>query len=220
MEAAEFLEKIEFYDFLKEEEKKLVSENVYLKEYTAGEMIHSCTGSCLGMIYVIKGSIRTSIVSKEGRELTLFKLSPGDTCVISAACVLHEIRLESYMEAETDTTVLILKSKALAGIIPNNAEVRSYCYEIATRRFASALFVLQEIILLRFDRRLAKYLLDIAAKSPDSKLRITQETIAKDVNSAREVVARMLKQFEIEGFVELGRGWIKIVDKEGLASIS
>lgn len=220
MKATDYINKIDFIDILTDEEKELVSQNVYIKKYEKNELIHSCTGACLGMIYVIEGSVRTSIISDEGRELTLFKLEPGDTCVISAACVLHEIRLESYMEAETETTVLVLSSKALSRIIPNNAEVRAYCYEIATRRFASALFVLQEIILMRFDRRLAKYLLEQSQKAKTNTIKITQENIAKDVNSAREVVARMLKQFELEELVEVKRGAIVIKDAEGLRDIS
>lgn len=219
MNATDYVDKIEFYELLSEDEKKLVRDNVYIKEYEKNETVHSCTGACLGMIYVIRGSIRTSIISEEGRELTLFKIGQGDTCVISAACVLHEIRLESFMRAETDTTVLVLSSKALVRLVAEDLAVKSYCYEIATRRFSAALFVLQEMILLRFDQRLAKYLIGLAEKTNSRKLRITQEAIAADVNSAREVVTRMLKQFELEGLVKLSRGIVELTDVEGLRVI-
>lgn len=219
MNTSDYLDKIEFFDMLSDDEKQLVSDNVYIKSFCKNEMIHSCTGACLGMVFVISGSIRTGIVSEEGRELTLFKLKEGDTCVISAACVLHEIRLQAYMIAAKDTTVLVLKSKTLAGLVASNLAVKSYCYEIATRRFSAALFVLQEIILLRFDQRLAKYLVEECEKTNSNKLKITQEVIATDVNSAREVVARMLKQFELEELVTLRRGCIEIKDMEGLKNL-
>lgn len=219
MNALDYVDKIEFFGLLSEEEKQLVKDNVFIKEYDKGEMIHSCTGACLGMVFVIDGSIRTSIISEEGRELTLFKIGVGETCVISAACVLHEIRLESYMMAEKKTTLLVLKSVALAKLVEKNLAVKSYCYEIATKRFSAALFVLQEIILLRFDQRLAKYLLNLSKNRNTQSLKITQETIATEVNSAREVVARMLKQFELEGLVELKRGVIEIKDSEGLKAL-
>lgn len=216
MNVLDYVEKIEFYSMLSDAEKQVVRENVFLKEYQKGEMIHSCTGACLGMVYVISGCIRATIVSQEGRELTLYKIGEGETCVISAACVLHEIRLESSMIAKEDTTVMVLSSKALMMLTKQNLAVKSYCYEIATRRFSAALFVLQEIILLRFDQRLAKYLVQEAEKSDGPKLHLTQEAIAADVNSAREVVARMLKQFEMEGLVKLGRGTIEITNLEDL----
>lgn len=219
MVASEYVKKIDFYGLLSEAEQQLVRDNVYIREYGKGEMVHSCTGACLGMIFVIKGSIRTSLISQEGRELTLFRIGEGDTCVISAACVLHEIRLESSMTAAEATTVLVLSSKALAQLVEKNLAVKSYCYEIAVKRFSTALFVLQEIILLRFDQRLAKYLLSAGEKAGTPKLKITQEAIASEVNSAREVVARMLKQFELEGFVELKRGCIEIKDVNGLRNL-
>lgn len=219
MNAGDFTQKIAFYEMLSEEEKKLVRENVLIKEYRKNELVHSCTGACLGMIYVIEGCIRTSIVSEEGRELTLFKVGAGDTCVMSAACVLHEIRLGSAMTASENTTVLVLNAGALAKLVSGNVAVKSYCYEIATKRFASALFVLQDIILLRFDQRLAKYLVALYEQTGDLTLHVTQEAVASDVNSAREVVTRMLKQFEMEGLVKLERGSIAITDLDGMKKI-
>lgn len=213
------IEQTDFYKLLSDEEKKLVKENIYYKEYGKHEIVHSCTGVCLGMLFVISGSIRTSIISEEGRELTLFKLGANDTCVFSAACVLHEIRLESSMAAERDTSAIVLDSKTLAKIVSQNIAVKSYCYEIAAKRFSAALFVLQEIILLRFDQRLARYLTDAAKQSNDKVLHITQEAIASDVNSAREVVARMLKQFETDGLVKLGRGSIELIDMDGIRQL-
>lgn len=219
MEAAEYSNKISFYNSLSEQEQKLVNSNVAVKEYKKGEMIHSCSGACLGLIYVISGNIRVSVFSEEGRELTLFKIGPGETCVFSAACVLHEIRLDSSMTAACDTTVLVLNSRTLASLVSNNTQVKCYCYEIALQRFSEALFVLQEIILLGFDKRLAKYLLEESKKAQSLTLKTTQEVIATDVSSAREVVARMLKQFELEGLVELKRGSIEIKDADGLQKI-
>ncbi|MCR4704432.1 MAG: Crp/Fnr family transcriptional regulator [Lachnospiraceae bacterium] len=217
MDVRTYAEKISFYNKLTKEEQNTVLENVSLKTYKKGEMIHSCTGSCLGLIYVIEGDIRVSIISEEGREITLYRLSKGDTCVISAACVLHEIRFESGMTATSDTTLLILNSKALARLMASNPEVKSYSYEIATRRFSAALFVLQEIIFARMDTRLARFLLEQADDA--GEIRMTQEKIAESINSAREVVARMLRQFVIDDLVELKRGLIVIKDEEGLEDL-
>ncbi len=217
MDVRTYAGKISFYDKLTKEEQNTVMENVSLKTYKKGEMIHSCTGSCLGLIYVIEGDIRVSIISEEGREITLYRLSKGDTCVISAACVLHEIRFESGMTATSDTTLLILNSKALAKLMASNPEVKSYSYEIATRRFSAALFVLQEIIFARMDTRLARFLLEQADDA--GEIRMTQEKIAESINSAREVVARMLRQFVIDDLVELKRGLIVIKDEEGLEDL-
>ena len=123
------------------------------------------------------------------------------------------------MTASEDTTVMILNSKTLAKLVENNINVRCYSYEVATKRFSAALFVLQEVILTGFDVRLARYLLEEYKRTGTVELKMTQESIATEVNSAREVVARMLRQFVLEDLVELKRGTIIIRDPEGLSDI-
>ena len=219
MRTEDYTTKIAFYDSLSDDEKKLFAENVSIKTFSKDEIIHSHNGACIGLIYIISGGIRVGIYSEEGRWLTLYKLSAGDTCVVSAACVLHEIRFESAMTASEDTTVMILNSKTLAKLVENNINVRCYSYEVATKRFSAALFVLQEVILTGFDVRLARYLLEEYKRTGNVELRMTQESIATEVNSAREVVARMLRQFVLEDLVELKRGTIIIRDPKGLSDI-
>ena len=219
MRTEDYTTKIAFYDKLSDDEKKLFAENVSIKTFSKDEIIHSHNGACIGLIYIISGGIRVGIYSEEGRWLTLYKLSAGDTCVVSAACVLHEIRFESAMTASEDTTVMILNSKTLAKLVENNINVRCYSYEVATKRFSAALFVLQEVILTGFDVRLARYLLEEYKRTGTVELKMTQESIATEVNSAREVVARMLRQFVLEDLVELKRGTIIIRDPEGLSDI-
>ena len=219
MNKEDYISDIAFYDTLSDEEKQLFSDNVSIRSYSKDEVIHSHNGSCIGLIYIISGGIRVGIYSEEGRWLTLYKLSAKDTCVVSAACVLHEIRFESAMTASEDTTVMILNSRALAKLVESNINVRCYSYEVATKRFSAALFVLQEIILTGFDKRLARYLLEEYKRTDSAELKMTQESIATEVNSAREVVARMLRQFVLDDLVELKRGTIIIRDPEGLSDI-
>ncbi len=214
MSPKDYVNRISFYDKLTKEEQALLADNVTVKTYRTGEIIHSCTGACLGLIYVIEGDIRVSIISEEGREITLYRLQKDDTCVISAACVLHEITLETAMTATNDVTLLILNAKALGSLLKSNLAVRCYSYEIATKRFSAALFVLQEIIFARLDTRLARFLLEEAGDGDE--VHMTQEKIAEGINSAREVVARMLRQFTLDDLVEIRRGCIVLKDKEGL----
>ena len=89
MRTEDYTTKIAFYDSLSDDEKKLFAENVSIKTFSKDEIIHSHNGACIGLIYIISGGIRVGIYSEEGRWLTLYKLSAGDTCVVSAACVLH-----------------------------------------------------------------------------------------------------------------------------------
>ncbi len=213
-------DRIEFYDRLTDDEKFLVNDNVTARSYSKGEVIHSHNGSCIGLIYIIEGGIRVGIYSEEGRFITLYKLGQGDTCVVSAACVLHEIKFESAMIATDDTKVMILNARTLSKLVEDNIYVRSYSYEIATRRFSTALFVLQEIIMTGFDVRLARYLIEESKRCGSTELHMTQESIATEVNSAREVVARMLRQFVLDDMVKISRGTIILTDTDALSSLA
>ena len=91
-----------------------------------------------------------------------------------------------------------------------NIHVRCFMYELATRRFSAVMFSLQQVLFARFDRRLASFLLSEAERTGSRELHLTHEEIARQVSSAREVVARMLKRFASDGLVSLRRGVIRI----------
>ena len=84
---------------------------------------------------------------------------------------------------------------------------------MATERFSNVMWAMQQILFMSFDRRLAIFLLDEAAAFLSQEIKMTHEQIARLMGSAREVVTRMLKYFSSEGYVELSRGTVKILDK-------
>lgn len=92
-------------------------------------------------------------------------------------------------------------------------------YELATERFSSVMWVMQQILFYGFDRRLATFLLNEYRRTGATSIRMTQEQIAQNVNSAREVVARMLKQFASDGLIENRRGVIVLKDIGGLENL-
>jgi PhzF family phenazine biosynthesis protein len=110
--------------------------------------------------------------------------------------------------------------EAVAALTEENVHVRCFAYELAASRFSDVTAVLQEIIFAPFDQRLASFLLREAEASPDGQIRMTQGEMAARVNSAREVVARMLKRFDEEGLIEYGRGRIVLRDRERLEKLS
>ena len=168
------------------------------------------------MIYVAKGSVRVFITSKEGREVTLFHIFEGDSCILSASCVIGEISLDVQLTAEEDTEILAVPAGTFSSLMDSNIHVKSFAYELSTRRFSTVVWVMQQILFDRFDERLARLLIGIYEKTGDEKIKMTQEDMAKEVNSAREVVARMLRQFADDGWVEINRGQITLTDIDAL----
>lgn len=216
----DYLNKLQFWNKLTSTEQEELSRNSIIKEYKKGTIIHSENNECLGMMIIIQGGIRTCIVSEEGREITLFKLSEGDVCVLSADCVIKQITFDTLMIAEKDCKVILINVSYFNELINQNIYARSYTYELIAEKFSNVMWVMKEILFDKFDKRLALFLINEAQKNNNLKIKITQEQIAKDLNTAREVVSRMLKRFELDKIIEIQRGGVKILDLESLEKLS
>lgn len=215
-----YLSKLEFWNKLKVQEQEELIKNSVIKEYKKGSIIHSENNECLGMMIITQGQIRTCIVSEEGREITLFKLSKNDVCVLSADCVIKQITFDTLMIAETDCKILLINVSYFNQLINQNIYARCYTYELISEKFSNVMWVMKEILFDKFDKRLASYLIKQTQKNNNLKIKVTQEQIAKDLNTAREVVSRMLKRFELEKMIEIQRGGVRILDLEKLKELS
>lgn len=209
-----------FWDKLTENEKVLLQSNIITKKYKQGESIHNGDNDCIGIFSVKCGSLRTYILSDEGKEITLYRLYKGDVCILSAPCVLRDITFDVHITAEENCEILLINSIVFSQLLKQNIYVENYAYKIATDRFSEVMWAMQQILFMSFDKRLAIFLMDETAKTGSDIINLTHEQIAKYIGSAREVVTRMLKNFSNEGIVELSRGNIRIIDKNKLRSLT
>lgn len=208
-----------FWNGLTENEKSVAMQGTIMRTYEKGMEIHGGTDACLGLVAVQKGSIRVYMTSPEGREVTLFHLPAGEYCVFSAACVISEIDLDVQMSAEETVQLTAVHAGTVAKLMDSNLSFRCSVYELATHRYAEVVWVMQQILFDHFDVRMARLLLSTAQQTGSRTIRMTQEEMAKEVNSAREVVARMLRQFAEEGWIELKRGRVILKDEEALKNL-
>ena len=196
-----------------------VQRNMLTVSYQKGQLIHHHDGNCLGLFHVVSGQVSVSMLSDEGREITLFRLNAGDDCVLSAACVIHQLTFDVHVEAETDAVINILPAHILSALMEENVAVESYAYKLAAEHFSDAMWSLQQILFFSVDRRIASFLWEESARVKSATLTFTHEQIARLTGSAREVVSRTLNRFSREGLVTLGRGCITIQNKEKLKSL-
>ncbi|MGI5985743.1 MAG: Crp/Fnr family transcriptional regulator [Clostridiales bacterium] len=213
-------ENLPFWDKLSEEQKEQLLDHTSLTVYDKGQNIHGNTGNCTGAIFVKSGILRTYMLSEEGKEITLYRLYPGDICMLSASCVLQTITFDVFVDAEVKSEVYITSSGIFAQLTEDNIYVENFALKTATARFSDVMWAMQQILFMSFDRRLAVFLLDELAKSGGDTIKLTQEQIAKYMGSAREVVSRMLKYFSTEKLVEVSRGGVKVLDKARLREIA
>ena len=213
------LERLPFWKLLTDSEKELVRQNAVIRLYKKGTPVYSSERECLGMLFVMQGEMRTYLLSEEGREVTLFRIYPNDLCVLSASCVISQISFDTQMSAQKDTEALIIPPNIVLLLKEKNLSVRCFLYELATKRFSDVMWAMQQILFKRLDQRLALFLMQESQRLGTDTIHMTHEQIAQQISSAREAVARMLKQFSEDGLVELKRGAIRLLDQKGLKAL-
>ena len=209
-----------FWDKLTDLQKELLISSANTSHYKKGNPVHCGDSDCIGILIIKSGTVRTYILSDEGREVTLFRLDDGDVCILSASCILKTITFDVYVDAETDCDIIQISSSVFAKLSTENIHAELFSYKLATERFSDVMWAMQQILFMSFDKRLASFLIDEIAKNGSSTINMTHEQIAKYMGSAREVVSRMLKYFAREGIVSLSRGGIKVLGKDKLRSLT
>lgn len=208
-----------FWQHLNQNEKNILINNASIIEYQSGQLIHHGKNDCVGILIIVSGKLRTYMISNEGKEITLFYLQPHNVCVLSAACILDSIDFEVLVEAKTTCQIIQISSAAFLQLSKQNIYVELFSYKLATERFSDVMWAMQQLLFMSFDQRLAAYLIETSDRTNSLDIKITHEQIAQDLNSAREVVSRMLKHFAKEGYVHLSRGKIHLINKQALASL-
>lgn len=215
-----FSQHFSFWEHLSEPQQQSLCQNAKSSSFSKGDTIHSPDEECIGILLVKTGQLRVYMLSEDGRDITLYRLFPGDVCILSASCVLESITFDVFIDAEENTDVLQISSAAFRRLADENIYVKCFGYQLATDRFSDVMWAMQQILFMSADRRLAIFLLDEMTKTGNNEIRLTHEQIARYMGSAREVVSRMLKYFAQEGMVSLFRGGLKIIDKEKLKSLA
>ncbi len=213
----EFSEYFPVWNRLSPEQQKTVADSVVRKEVPKGSTVHEGGAECTGLLIVGEGQLRAFVLSKDGREITLYRLLERDICLFSASCVIRSARVEISVEAETDSVLWVIPAEVYRRLAEQSAALANFTNELMASRFSEVMWLMEQILWESMDRRLAAYLTEQAALCGSNTLNITHEQIARDLGTAREVVTRMLRYFKSEGTVSLSRGSIRIENPHALA---
>ncbi len=207
-----------FWDAISDADKDDICVNSYAVTYPMGKNIHD-GNECSGVIIVRSGSLRLYMMSEAGRDITLYRLHKGDMCMLSASCVLDAITFDVFIDAEEDSECYVISGPVFAAVAERNPCIKIFALETAVSRFSDVMWVMQQILFMSVDKRLAIFLLDESARTGSDIIALTHGQIARYMGSAREVVSRMLKYFTNEGIVEVSRKGVKILDKKRLRKL-
>lgn len=204
---------------LTEEQKQLLNDKVYVKDVKKGTVLHRGDEDCDGLYIVRTGQLRAYIISDQGKELTLYRLFEMDICLFSASCILSNIQFEIIVEAEKDTSILIIPVRVYQKLMETNNAVANYTNHLMASRFTDVMWLIDQVLFKSMATRLASFLLYESNIEESDDLNITHEKIANHIGTAREVVTRMLKYFQQEELIEMARGSIIITDRKKLAEL-
>ncbi|MCI9083094.1 MAG: Crp/Fnr family transcriptional regulator [Lachnospiraceae bacterium] len=219
MFASAYKEIFPFWEKISETDREYICQNSYVFTYSKGENIHDGS-ECSGVILVRSGSLRLSMMSDEGKDITLYRLHKGDLCMLSASCVLDAITFDVFVDVEEESECFVISGAAFAAVSERNPDIRIFALETAVSRFSDVMWVMQQILFMSMDKRLAIFLSDESARTGSDTIPLTHGQIARYMGSAREVVSRMLKYFANEGIVEVSRGGVTILDKKRLRKLA
>lgn len=160
---------------------------------------------------MIDGSVRVQKLAENGREIVLYRVEEGQSCILTTACLLGGGAYQAEAITETPVKAVVMPNKTFHIMIDRSRPFREFVFGSYMQRITDLLMLIEAITFGRIDARLAAHLL----KDSDANgvMLVTHQELARDLGSAREVVSRMLKEFERQGMVELGRGRITLLNR-------
>lgn len=171
---------------------------------------------CSAYLIVLEGAVRVQMLATTGREILLYRVLPGESCVLTTACLLGNEAYPAEGLTETETLAVAVPIERFKQLLATTSQFRDHVFAGFGRRIADILARMEDAVFHRIDLRLARLLL---ARGEDTAVTATHQDIATELGTAREVVSRQLKAFEKDGLVRLGRGSIEIVNRRRLREI-
>jgi CRP/FNR family transcriptional regulator len=157
------------------------------------------------------------LTSESGREVTLYRIGPGGSCILTTSCLLSNENYPAEAIAESDIEAMAIPVSSFQSTLEESQWFRRFVFDGFSTRLTSVIQKIEQIAFTAIDVRLAGVLLELDRKGVE---KITHQDIAVELGTAREVVSRHLKRFESEGWVRLGRGQVSLVDRPRIEAMA
>ena len=182
-----------------------------MMQLPAGTVMFDENQPCQGFPLLLSGNIRVIKAALNGRELQLYRVMPGESCILTSSCLLGNTRYHARGIAEQALEVVMLPAAAFHALLGRQEAFRSYVFHLFSDRLTDLMQLVSAVAFQKLDQRLANLLIN----KPDP-IRATHQALADELGSAREIVSRLLKGFAEQGWVRLGREQIDITDAAAL----
>lgn len=183
----------------------------------AGTTVFAPGQPAQNLLLLLSGAVRVQQRSESGREVFLYRVQAGESCVLTTACMLADADYSAEGLAETDIEAVAIPRAVFDDLAGQSAAFRSFVFQTYARRISDLFGLIDVIVFQRMDVRLATRLLDLAR---DGLVQATHQALAAELGSAREVISRLLGEFQRRGWITQARGEVRILDGDALTRLS
>jgi CRP/FNR family transcriptional regulator len=209
---------LEQYPALRElpaEEFERVLADGSVRNVPAGTVMFDEAQPCQGFPFVLDGAIGVSKLSDGGREIQLYRVEAGESCILTSTCLLGSIDYDARGVALTDSSLFVLPRPTFERLLRSSDTFRRYVFRLFAERISDLMQTVEAVAFRRLDQRLASLLLE---RGPT--VRATHQQLADELGSVREIVSRIVSSFAERGLVKTGREQITILDPAGLRRVT
>ena len=178
---------------------------------SAGTVVFDENQLCQGFPLLLSGNIRVIKTAPNGRELQLYRVMPGESCILTSSCLLGNTCYHARGVAEQSLEMVLLPATAFHNLLGKQEAFRSYVFHLFSDRLTDLMQLVSAVAFQKLDQRLANLLIN-----KPNPVHATHQALADELGSAREIVSRLLKGFAEQGWVKLGREQIDITDATAL----
>ncbi len=184
----------------------------------AHQQVFSQGQACQHYIVLTAGHVKVFARSDDGRELVLYRIQPGEVCILTTACLMGNSHYSAEAITESAVTARVIPQRDFNQLLTTSAAFREFVFHNFSQRMTDLMLQLEQVTFASIERRLSHFIYRMSADS--QQLTLTHQAIATEIGSAREVVSRGLKKLEQQGAIQLSRGTIAIIDRTVLRKIA
>ncbi len=174
--------------------------------------------SCESFLFVLSGTVRVHMVSETGREIVLYRVEDGQTCILTTCCLMSNEDYPAEAVTESEVKAAVLPAAGFRELVARSTVFRDFVFSTYGRRILDLTLLVEEVAFRNIDLRLARFLLE--SMDAEGRLSLTHQEVAVELGSVREVISRQLKEFERRSWVALRRGRIDVVDAGALRRVT
>ena len=204
------IEFVKIFPIFRNSSDGLITELLSIAHYhtfSKDKVIYTEGDTCSAIAFLLSGEIRVYKIGESGREITLYEIGQGDTCILNASCILSKTTYPAHAVATLGGNLMLIPATDFRRLIAQYEDMRNFVFALLSQRLTSVMTLVDEIAFGRMDERLMDYIIE---KSRNGILYSTHQKIANDLGTSREVVSRLLKDFERKGKVILSRNSIQL----------